>query len=82
MAKNNPDNNKENKKPLFRRILVAFFFIDLIVGVILLICYFKGCSPFNRNTSSSYSISTSIDNTDYQYLDNKIKQFVANKIAY
>ena len=77
MAKNNPDNNKENKKPLFRRILVTFFFIDLIVGVIFLICYFKGCSPFNRNTSSSSSIATSIDNTDYQQLDNKFKQLVA-----
>ena len=82
MAKNNPDNNKENKKPLFRRILVTFFFIDLIVGVIFLICYFKGCSPFNRNTSSSSSIATSIDNTDYQQLDNKFKQLVAIQMEY
>ena len=82
MAKNNTDNNKENKKPLFRRILVAFFFIDLIVGVIFLICYFKGCSPFNRNTSSSSSIAASIDNTDYQQLDNKFKQLVATQMEY
>ena len=79
MAKNNTDNNKENKKPLFRRILVAFFFIDLIVGIIFLICYFKGCSPFNRTTSSS-SISSSIDNTDYQQLDNKFKQLVKTQM--
>ena len=82
MTKNNTDNNKENKKPLFRRILVAFFFIDLIVGVIFLICYFKGCSPFNRNTSSSSSIATSIDNTDYQHLDNKFKQLVKTQMEY
>ena len=80
MAKNNSDNNKENNKPLFRRILVAFFFIDLIVGVIFLICYFKGCSPFNRTTSSSSSIVTSIDNTDYQQLDNKFKQLVKTQM--
>ena len=83
MNKNNTDNNKENKKPLFRRILVAFFFIDLIVGLIFLICYFKGCSPFNRATSSSSSsISSSIDNTDYQQLDNKFKQLVAIQMEY
>ena len=82
MTKNNSDNNKENKKPLFRRILVAFFFIDLIVGIIFLICYFKGCSPFNRTTSSSSSITTSIDNTDYQQLDNKFKQLVKTQMEY
>ena len=83
MAKNNTDSNKENKKPLFRRILVAFFFIDLIVGVIFLICYFNGCGPFNRNTSSSSSsIAASIDNTDYQQLDNKFKHLVKTQMEY
>ena len=78
MANNNSDNNKENKKPLFRRILVAFFFIDLIVGVIFLICYFKGCSPFNRNISSS--ISSAIDTTDYQKVDNNLKHIVEHQM--
>ena len=82
MAKNNTDSNKENKKPLFRRILVAFFFIDLIVGIIFLICYFNGCSPFNRTTSSSSSISSYIDNTNYQQLDNKFKQLVKTQMEY
>lgn len=80
MAKNNTDNNKENKKPLFRRILVAFFFIDLIVGVIFLICYFNGCSPFNRNTSSSSSISSAIDTTDYQQVDANLKHIVEHQM--
>ena len=78
MAKNNTDNNKENKKPLFRRILVAFFFIDLIVGVIFLICYFNGCSPFNRSTSSS--ISSTVDTTDYQQVDANLKHIVEHQM--
>ena len=78
MAKNNSDNNKENKKPLFRRILVAFFFIDLIVGIVFLICYFKGCSPFNKNTSSS--ISSVTDTTDYHQVDNNLKHIVEHQM--
>ena len=82
MAKNNTDNNKENKKPLFRRILVTFFFIDLIVGVIFLICYFNGCSPFNNKPNTSSSISSSIDNTKYAELDENFKQLVATQMEY
>ena len=56
MAKNNSDNNKENKKSLIKKILAAFVAIDIIVGVVFLICYFKGCGPFNKNPSSSMPI--------------------------
>ena len=78
MAKNNTDNNKENKRPLLRRILAVFVIIDVIVGVVFLICYFNGCSPFNKNTSSS--ISSAIDTTDYQLVDTNLKKIVEHQM--
>lgn len=78
MAKNNSDNNKENKKSLIKKILAAFVAIDIIVGVVFLICYFKGCGPFNKNTSSS--ISSAIDTTDYQKVDNNLKHIVEHQM--
>ena len=80
MAKNNYDNNKENKKTLIKKILAAFVAIDIIVGVVFLICYFKGCGPFNKNTSSS--ISSSIDTTDYPELNSRFKQIVETQMQY
>ena len=80
MAKNNSDNNKENKKSLIKKVLAAFVAIDIIVGVVFLICYFRGCGPFNKNTSSS--ISSSVDNTNYAELDEKFKQLVATQMEY
>lgn len=74
MAKNNSDNNKENNKSLIKKILAAFVAIDIIVGVVFLICYFRGCGPFNKNTSSS--VSSAIDTTDYQKVDNNLKHIV------
>ena len=78
MAKNNTDNNKENKKPLLRRVLVAFVIIDIIVGVVFLICYFNGCNPFKKNTSSS--ISSVVDTTDYQLVDTNLKKIVEHQM--
>lgn len=78
MAKNNSDNNKENKKSLIKKILAAFVAIDIIVGVVFLICYFKGCGPFNKNTSSS--ISSAIDTTDYQKVDSNLKHIVEHQM--
>lgn len=78
MAKNNSDNNKENNKSLIKKILAAFVAIDIIVGVVFLICYFKGCGPFNKNTSSS--ISSAIDTTDYQKIDNNLKHIVEHQM--
>lgn len=78
MAKNNSDNNKENKKSLIKKILAAFVAIDIIVGVVFLICYFKGCGPFNKNTSSS--ISSAVDTTDYQKVDNNLKHIVEHQM--
>ena len=57
MAKNNTDNNKENKKSLIKKIIAAFVAIDIIVGVVFLICYFRGCGLLNRNKSLSSSVS-------------------------
>ena len=81
MAKNNYDSNKENKKSLIKKILAAFVAIDIIVGVVFLICYFRGCGPFNRNISSS-SISSSIDTTDYPELNSRFKQIVETQMQY
>ena len=78
MAKNNTDNNKENKKSLIKKILAAFVAIDIIVGVVFLICYFKGCGPFNKNTSSS--VSSVVDTTDYQKVDNNLKHIVEHQM--
>ena len=78
MAKNNSDNNKENKKSLIKKILAAFVAIDIIVGVVFLICYFKGCAPFNKNTSSS--VSSAIDTTNYQKVDNNLKHIVEHQM--
>ena len=78
MAKNNSDNNKENKKSLIKKMLAAFVAIDIIVGVVFLVCYFKGCGPFNKNTSSS--ISSVVDTTDYQKVDNNLKHIVEHQM--
>ena len=78
MAKNNTDNNKENKKPFLRRILAAFVIIDIIVGVVFLICYFNGCNPFKKNASSS--ISSVVDTTDYQLVDTNLKKIVEHQM--
>lgn len=78
MAKNNSDNNKENNKSLIKKILAAFVAIDIIVGVVFLICYFRGCGPFNKNTSSS--VSSAIDTTDYQKVDNNLKHIVEHQM--
>ena len=77
MAKNNSDNNKENKKSLIKKILAAFVAIDIIVGVVFLICYFKGCGPFNKNTSS---MSSAIDTTDYSVVDTNLKHIVEHQM--
>lgn len=78
MAKNNSDNNKENNKSLIKKVLAAFVAIDIIVGVVFLICYFRGCGPFNKNTSSSVSSVT--DTTDYQKVDNNLKHIVEHQM--
>ena len=78
MDKNNSDNNKENKKSLIKKILAAFVAIDIIVGVVFLICYFRGCGPFNKSTSSS--ISSAIDTTDYSVVDNNLKHIVEHQM--
>lgn len=78
MAKNNSDNNKENNKSLIKKVLAAFVAIDIIVGVVFLICYFRGCGPFNKNTSSS--VSSAIDTTDYQKVDNNLKHIVEHQM--
>ena len=78
MAKNNSDNNKENKKSLIKKVLAAFVIIDIIVGVVFLICYFNGCNPFKKNTSSS--ISSVVDTTDYQLVDTNLKKIVEHQM--
>ena len=78
MAKNNSDNNKENKKSLIKKILAAFVIIDIIVGVVFLICYFNGCNPFKKNTSSS--TSSVVDTTDYQLVDTNLKKIVEHQM--
>ena len=80
MAKNNTDNNKENKKSLIKRILTIFVFIDIIVGVVFLICYFNGCNPFKRNASASSLVSSAIDTTDYQQVDANLKHIVEHQM--
>lgn len=80
MAKNNSDNNKENNKSLIKKILAAFVAIDIIVGVVFLVCYFRGCGPFNRNTSSSSSIPSSIDNINYQQVDTNLIHIVEHQM--
>ena len=80
MAKNNSDNNKENKKSLIKKILAAFVLVDLIVGIVFLICYFNGCNPFSRNTSTSSSISSVTDATDYQKVDTNLKHIVEHQM--
>ena len=77
MAKNNYDNNKENKKSLIKKVLAAFVIVDIIVGVVLLICYFNGCNPFKKNTSSTSSV---VDTTDYQKVDNNLKHIVEHQM--
>ena len=78
MAKNNSDNNKENKKSLIKKVLAAFVIIDIIVGVVFLICYFNGCNPFKKNTSSS--TSSVVDTTDYQLVDTNLKKIVEHQM--
>ena len=81
MAKNKTDNTKEkDKKPLFKKVFLGFVFIDVIVGIIFMICYLKGCTPFNK--ASSISSSSVVDTTDYQQLDNKFKQLVKTQMEY
>ena len=81
MAKNKTDNTKEkDKKPLWKKVFLGFVFIDVIVGLIFMICYLKGCTPFNK--TSSISSSSVVDTTDYQQLDNKFKQLVATQMEY
>ena len=81
-AKNKTDDTKENKKPLWKKVFLGFAFIDAIVGIIFLICYLKGCLPFNNKPNTSPSISSSIDNTNYAELDEKFKQLVAIQMEY
>ena len=78
MTKNNTDNNKENKKSLIKKVLAAFVIIDIIVGVVFLICYFNGCNPFKKNASSS--ISSVVDTTDYQLVDTNLKKIVEHQM--
>ena len=81
MAKNKTDNTKEkDKKPLWKKVFLGFVFIDIIVGLIFMICYLKGCTPFNK--ASSVSSSSVVDTTDYHELDNKFKQLVKIQMEY
>ena len=81
MAKNKTDNTKEkDKKPLWKKVFLGFVFIDVIVGLIFMICYLKGCTPFNK--TSSISSSSVVDTTDYHELDNKFKQLVKTQMEY
>ena len=79
MAKNKTDNTKEkDKKPLWKKVFLGFVFIDVIVGLIFMICYLKGCTPFNK--ASSISSSLVVDTTDYHELDNRFKQIVKTQM--
>ena len=79
MAKNKTDNTKEkDNKPLWKKAFLGFVFIDIIVGLIFMICYLKGCIPFNK--ASSVSSSSIVDTTDYHELDNRFKQLVKTQI--
>ena len=81
MAKNKTDNTKEKeKKSLWKKAFLGFVFIDTIVGLIFIICYLKGCTPFNK--ASSISSSSVVDTTDYHELDNKFKQLVKTQMEY
>ena len=81
MAKNKTDNTKEkDKKPLWKKVFLGFVFIDVIVGLIFMICYLKGCTPFNK--TSSISSSSVVDTTDYHELDNRFKQIVKTQMEY
>ena len=81
MAKNKTDNTKEkDKKPLWKKAFLGFVFIDVIVGLIFMICYLKGCTPFNK--ASSISSSSVVDTTDYHELDNRFKQIVKTQMEY
>ena len=81
MAKNKTDNTKEkDNKPLWKKAFLGFVFIDIIVGLIFMICYLKGCTPFNK--TSSISSSSVVDTTDYHELDNKFKQLVKTQMEY
>ena len=81
MAKNKTDNTKEkDKKPLWKKVFLGFVFIDVIVGLIFMICYLKGCTPFNK--ASSISSSSVVDTTDYHELDNRFKQIVKTQMEY
>ena len=83
MTKNKTDNTKEkDKKPLWKKVFLGFVFIDLIVGIIFMICYLKGCTPFNRTTNTSSTSSSLVDTTDYQQLDNRFKQIVKTQMEY
>lgn len=78
MAKNKTDNTKEkDKKPLWKKVFLGFVFIDVIVGLIFMICYLKGCTPFNKASSIS---SSAIDTTDYQKVDNNLKHIVEHQM--
>ena len=79
MAKNKTDNTKEkDNKPLWKKAFLGFVFIDIIVGLIFMICYLKGCTPFNK--ASSISSSSVVDTTDYQKIDNNLKHIVEHQM--
>ena len=81
MAKNKTDNTKEkDNKPLWKKAFLGFVFIDIIAGLIFMICYLKGCTPFNK--TSSVSSSSVVDTTDYHELDNRFKQIVKTQMEY
>ena len=83
MAKNKTDDTKENKKPLWKKVFLGFVFIDAIVGIIFLICYLKGCLPFNNKPNTSLSsTSTPIDYTQGLKLDNKFRDLVKTQMEY
>ena len=81
MAKNKTDTTKEkDNKPLWKKVFLGFVFIDVIVGLVFMICYLKGCTPFNK--TSSISSSSAVDTTDYHELDNRFKQIVKTQMEY
>ena len=84
MAKNKTDDTKENnKKPLWKKVFLGFVFIDAIVGIVFLICYLKGCLPFNNKPNTSLSsTSTPIDYTQGLKLDNKFRELVQTQMEY
>ena len=60
MAKNNSDNNKENKKSIIKKVLAAFVLVDLIVGIVFLICYFNGSIYLHMYNSSKINKTVQI----------------------